>query len=192
MRSAAQRRSVLTQRLTALAASGAGLVLLYGLFVERDESDVEQGPAVAQRGYYVTDATLTEMGPNGRPRVVVHAKTIEQQLNDQSVQLSDLVLDYTTQDFGPWHLTARNGHMPSDRQSLLLTGDVTITGQQPRGAAVIRTDHLAYHIDSSVVETADPVAVRFGAHELNARGLRAVLNAGTLKLESNVNGRFTP
>ena len=42
------------------------------------------------------------------------------------------------------------------------------------------------------MQTAEPVTVRFGSHELRGRGLRADLNTGTLRLESNVNGRFTP
>jgi LPS export ABC transporter protein LptC len=108
------------------------------------------------------------------------------------VDLDDLSLDYMTRDYGPWHVTADRGHMPADRESIQLSGDVVVTGAQDRGAAVIRTEHLQYFIDSGRVQTADPVAVRLGKHVLNARGLHAELNAGTLKLESNVNGRFNP
>ena len=69
---------------------------------------------------------------------------------------------------------------------------MTITGAADRGGAVIRTDKVDYDIDDGVVQTAEPVSVRVGAHDLKATGLRAMLNAGTLRLESNVNGRFTP
>jgi hypothetical protein len=34
--------------------------------------------------------------------------------------------------------------------------------------------------------------VQFGAYELAGRGLRVALNDGTLRLESNVHGRFNP
>jgi lipopolysaccharide export system protein LptC len=43
-----------------------------------------------------------------------------------------------------------------------------------------------------VIQTADPVAVQFGAHHLEGRGLRVVLDDGSLRLESNVRGRFNP
>jgi lipopolysaccharide export system protein LptC len=43
-----------------------------------------------------------------------------------------------------------------------------------------------------VIQTADPVSVQFGAHQLEGRGLRVVLNDATLRLESNVHGRFNP
>lgn len=175
-----------------VAAAVAGLALLYGLFAGRDGADIELGEPGQQRGYYLSDATLTETGADGRPRFVVHARTIEQRLSDQGVELDDLALDYRTRDFGLWHATAREGFMPADRQSLQLSGDVTVTGAQSHSQAVIRTERLGYDIAHGVVQTDDPVAVRFGEHVLNARGLRAELNAGTLQLESNVHGRFVP
>jgi LPS export ABC transporter protein LptC len=191
MRSAAKRR-VLKRRIVTIASSVAGLALLYGLLSGQEESDAELGNASAQRGYYMNDATLTEMGKDGRPRVIVHAVNIEQQLSDQSVRMSQLELDYHTKESGNWHVTAREGAMPADRKSIQLSGDVAITGVESRGEALIRTERLSYDIDDAIVQTEDPVSVRFGPHLLKARGLHAELNAGTLKLESDVNGHFAP
>ncbi len=192
MRPADQRTRALIDRLVALAAGAAGLSLVYGLFGGWDESDVQHGPAAPERGYFATDATLTEMGSNGRPRFTVHAREIEQQLDDQSVLFTDIALDYMAKDLGNWHVTALNGRMPQDRKSIFLSGDVTITGAADRGGAIVRTDKVDYDIDDGIVQTAEPVAIRFGAHDLKARGLHAVLNTGTLRLESDVNGRFIP
>jgi LPS export ABC transporter protein LptC len=191
MRSAAKRR-VLKRHIVTIASSVAGLALLYGLLSGHEESDAEFGNASAQRGYYMNDATLTEMGKDGRPRVIVHAENIEQQLSDQSVRMSQLELDYHTKESGNWHVTAREGAMPADRKSIQLSGDVAITGVESRGEALIRTERLLYDIDDAIVQTEDPVSVRFGPHLLKARGLHAELNAGTLKLESDVNGHFAP
>ena len=191
MRSAAKRR-VLKRRIVTTASSVAGLALLYGLLSGHEESDAEFGNASAQRGYYMNDATLTEMGKDGRPRVIVHAVNIEQQLSDQSVRMSQLELDYHTKESGNWHVTAREGAMPADRKSIQLSGNVAITGVESRGEALIRTERLSYDIDDAIVQTEDPVSVRFGPHLLKARGLHAELNAGTLKLESDVNGHFAP
>ncbi len=192
MRPPHQRTRVLTDRVIALAASIAALALLYGLVGGWDESDVEREPAAAPRGYFATDATMTEMGADGRPRFVVHAREIEQDLGDQSVDFKDVTLDYQAKDLGTWHLTALTGNMPQDRKSLSLAGDVTITGAADRGGAVIRTEEVDYDIDDGIVKTEEPVSIRVGKHDLNARGLRAMLNAGTLRLESDVNGRFIP
>jgi LPS export ABC transporter protein LptC len=190
MRSPAQRRHVLTRRILAAAASVAAVATLYALVANREGPDVEIGKPEAQRGYYLTDSTMTEMGPNGRPKFTVHARTAEQELADQSVDMSDITFEYPSEKYGTWHGTARTGHMPPDRKSIALAGDVTMTSTQQQGAAVIHTEHLNYDIDRAIVQTADPVDVRLGSHVLNARGLRADLNAQTLKLESNVNGRF--
>jgi LPS export ABC transporter protein LptC len=192
MRSAAKRRRDLKRRIVTIASSVAGLALLYGLLSSRQEPDTELGRDAEQRGYYLNDATLTEMGKDGRPRVIVHAATIEQQLSDQSVRMSQLELDYRTKESGDWHVTAREGEMPADRKSIRLAGDVAITGAESGGEALIRTERLSYDIDDAIVQTEDPVSVRFGQHLLTARGLRAELNAGTIKLESDVNGRFAP
>jgi LPS export ABC transporter protein LptC len=191
MRSSAQRRHVLTQRLVALAAAAAALALLYGLFGP-EPPDLEKGAAPPQKGYYLIDSTMTEIGPNGRPKMIVHARQAVQQLSDQSVDATDITLESPTDKYGTWHGTALRGHLTPDRNTIQLAGDVTMTSQLEQGVAVIHTEHLDYDIDGNLITTSDPVDVRLGNHVLKARGLRADMNAQTLKLESGVNGRFTP
>jgi LPS export ABC transporter protein LptC len=187
MRSAAQRARVLRHRLVT-----AGALLAYGLFNASIDDEIGAAAADEERGYYLTSATLTELGPDGSPRIVLRADSIEQRLPDGSVLLYNLDVDYTTADTGAWTITSQRGRMPPDHGSLLLSGDVLVTGQEARGTAVIRTDNLAYDTTSSVIQTTDPVTVQFGAHHLEGRGLRVVLNDATLRLESNVHGRFNP
>jgi LPS export ABC transporter protein LptC len=194
MRSAADRTRQLIQRIVTMVAVVAGGAMLLQLLAGSPDDPAEAAAAAAERGYYLNDATLTELGPDGRPRVVVRARSIEQQLADQSVHLAGLELDYTTQQQGEWHVTADRGRMPSDRGSLQLQGNVRVAGAPARseGKAIILTDELAYDTRTNVVQTAAPVTVEFGPHQLRGRGLRVGLNQGTLRLESNVNGQFTP
>jgi LPS export ABC transporter protein LptC len=192
MRSAAQRARVLRHRLVTAGALLAGALLAYGLFNASIDEEIGAAAADEERGYYLTSATLTELGPDGSPRIVLRADSIEQRLPDGSVLLYNLDVDYTTADTGAWTITSQRGRMPPDHGSLLLSGDVLVTGQEARGTAVIRTDNLAYDTTSSVIQTTDPVTVQFGAHHLEGRGLRVVLNDATLRLESNVHGRFNP
>lgn len=192
MRSAAQRKRLLRRRLLAALATVAGIALLYRIFIAPGGEEIESTAADEQRGYYVLDATMTEMGADGQPRLVVRAKSIEQQLADQSVLLSDLALDYRSESSGTWTVTSDSGRMPADQGSLQLSGNVEVRGTETRGGAVIRTERLAYDTRSGVIQTTDPVTVQFGDHELAGRGLRVALNDGTLRLESNVHGRFNP
>jgi len=169
----------------------AAALLAYGLLVGRDD-EIETTTADDERGYYLTRATLTEMGVDGAPRIVLRAELIEQRLADQNVLLSDLSVDYNTADAGNWTVTADRGRLLPDATSLRLSGNVVIRGTEARGSAVIRTDELTYDTKTSLVQTAEPVAVQFGEHTLSSRGLRAALNDGTLRLESNVHGQFKP
>lgn len=170
-----------------MAAAAVG----YAMFAGRDES-IETTETEDERGYYVVDATLTEMGADGRPRTVLRAARAEQQISDQSVLMTDLAADYNTADAGSWTLTAQRGRLLADATTLRLSGDVVIRGEEARGTAVIRTDELVYDTNTSVVQTAEHVTLQFGPHRLEGRGLRAALKGGTLRLESNVHGRFTP
>jgi LPS export ABC transporter protein LptC len=174
------------------AATVAAAWLAWGVLTGGDDDEFEASGPDAGRGYYVNSATLTEHGPDGAPRIVLRADTIEQRLADQSVLLKNLVVDYQTAEAGAWKVTAAQGRMPAAATALLLSGDVQVTGSEANGTAVILTDELAYDTVTSVIQTAEPVSVQFGAHQLDARGLRVVLNDGTLRLESNVHGRFVP
>lgn len=192
MRSAAQRARILRQRLLTGLAIVAGAWLGYGVLMGGDDT-IEATAADDDRGYYLNTATLTEFGPDGAPRMVLRADSIEQRLSDRSVRLADLVIDYQTPEAGAWTVTAAEGRMPPDATALLLSGDVQVTSREARGGpAVIHTDQLSYDTKTSVIQTAEPVAVQFGAHRLEGRGLRVVLNEGTLRLESSVHGRFIP
>jgi LPS export ABC transporter protein LptC len=194
MRSAADRTRHLIQRIVTMVAVVAGGALLLKMLAGSPDDATDSAAVADERGYYLNDARLTELGADGRPRVVVRARSIEQQLTDQSVRLTQLELDYTTQEQGEWRVTADRGRMPSDRGSLQLEGNVLVIGTAERGEgkAVIRTDELAYDTRTNVVQTAAPVTLDFGPHQLRGRGMRVGLNQGTLRLESNVNGQFIP
>jgi LPS export ABC transporter protein LptC len=192
MRSAAQRARLLRERLLTSVAIVAAAWLAYDALVGGEDDEFEATASDQDRGYYVNAAELTEYGPDGAPRIVLHADTIEQRLADQNVLLSNLRIDYRTAEAGAWTVTAAQGRMPTAATALLLSGDVLVIGSEARGAAVIRTDQLSYDTVTSVIQTTTPVSVQFGAHRLEARGLRVVLNDGTLRLESDVNGRFVP
>jgi LPS export ABC transporter protein LptC len=192
VRPAVERPPLAARWLVGLLAGVAGLGLLYSMLVGRGDEGPETSGTEERRGYYLSDAMLTEMGADGHPRLVVRAKLIEQQLSDQSVLLTDLKLDYRAETNELWTVTSNGGRMPPDRRSLLLSGNVVVTGRDTRGAPQVHTETLAYDTATNLIQTSDVVSIRFGHNDLRGRGLRADLNTGTLQLESNINGRFQP
>lgn len=192
MRPAPQRARRLTHRLLIAAASVAGATLAWQILGGGGDDEIMATATDEDRGYYLNNTRLTEFGPDGTPRIVLLADFVEQRLSDQTVLLHNLSLDYSTPQAGKWTVTAAQGRLPQSATALLLSGDVRVTGQEARGVALIRTDQLSYDTTTSVIQTAEPVSVQFGNHDLEARGLRVVLNDGTLRLESNVHGHFTP
>ena len=192
MRPAPQRARRLTHRLVIAAAIVAGAKLAWQILGGGGDEEIEAAATDEDRGYYLNQTRLTEFGPDGLPRIVLRADSVEQRLSDQSVLLHDLAVDYSTPQAGKWTVTAAQGRLPQAATALLLSGDVRVTGSEARGNALIRTDQLSYDTTTSVIQTAEPVSVQFGNHHLEARGLRVVLNDGTLRLESNVHGQFVP
>jgi LPS export ABC transporter protein LptC len=192
MRPAAQRADTLKHWLVTGTAIAAGMFMLYGLLADRGGDDFDKVTAPEGRGYYLTDAVLREMGPDGKPRVVVHTPAAEQLTSDQSVLMHDPKVDYLGGKTGDWVVTARQGKLSPDQTTLLMSGEVRVTGDASHGSPVITGDLISYDTRNGKVSSSEPVHVVFGRHVLNGRGLQADLKSGTMKLESDVNGRFVP
>ena len=182
--------------------SGPGaLVLLLALAVgswwlARRDDDEHQTAAVvqsAQPGYYLSDATLEQTDSTGRMTLRVHAARAAQQSEQGPVRLEQLEAHYFPEAGQDWLMTSAAGSLPPQGRIVEFEGDVRLRAAAAASAtgAVVRTEHLALDVDSTLATTADPVRIEFGPHAVVARGLRADLKRETLRLESAVNGTFT-
>ena len=88
-------------------------------------------------------------------------------------------------------ITARCARKATTSQ---LTGNVRVTGPPQGGVEPLSltTESLRINTPTEFIETDAPVKLRWSGHELDAVGMRADLKAGTLSLESDVNGHFQP
>ncbi|MEO8019018.1 MAG: LPS export ABC transporter periplasmic protein LptC, partial [Pseudomonadota bacterium] len=93
-----------------------------------------------------------------------------------------------------WHLTSERGTVLADGDDVQLNGNVRVTGPTPRTGEPLSlsTDNMRINTPTEFIETSAAVKMRWSGHELNARGMQADLKAGTLRLESDVNGHFFP
>jgi hypothetical protein len=78
MRSAADSARRLIQRGVTMVAIVAGGAVLFRMLAGGGDEVTTTDDGDGERGYYLRDAKLTELGPDGNPRVVVRARAIEQ------------------------------------------------------------------------------------------------------------------
>ncbi|HUO79769.1 MAG TPA: LPS export ABC transporter periplasmic protein LptC [Steroidobacteraceae bacterium] len=158
-----------------------------------DEGQAEQAPPATQPGYYLRDATLEQTDADGRLTMRAHAARGAQQGEQGPVHLEQVEVHYFPQPGQDWLMTSAAGSMPPAGRVVEFEGDVRLRAAAAAAAtgAVVRTEHLALDVDSTLATTEDPVRIEFGPHAVVARGLRADLKHETLRLESAVNGTFT-
>ena len=183
----------MTARILVLAA----LFALFAVLVEWRLLDSPGPPPPAQQerpGYYLEGVTLEEFGDDGVLEVGLRSERAVENPADGVVTLTTVAVDYHAPQGRQWLLTARTGRVPPDSRVIEFEGDVTLSGPPEAGPdqAQLRTNRLTLDTVSERAMTREPVELAFGRHLVQARGMRADLKAGNLRLESGVNGEFTP
>jgi LPS export ABC transporter protein LptC len=159
-------------------------------------------------GYAARDAEVIETGYDGRERYRLNARVIRQQSESAAIDLEDLRMDYHpgAQDKLPgdqatasrptevWHLKSDRGQVRADGDDVQLNGNVVVTGEAPGSGAplTLTTETMRINTPTEFIETKAPVTLRWSGHDLSAVGMQADLKAGTLSLESEVHGEFSP
>jgi LPS export ABC transporter protein LptC len=176
----------------------------------RDDSGADIADAGAlDPGYAARDAEVIETGYDGRERYRLKASVIRQQTESGVINLENLEMNYhvgaqpklpgeapaAAEGAGEvWHLTSDSGTVRADGDDVQLNGNVRVTGPAPGSGEPLSltTDSMNINTPTEFIETSAAVKLRWSGHELNARGMQADLKAGTLRLESDVNGHFFP
>jgi len=189
-----------------------GIVVAVGLawfFVRGGANDGDSdatGAVPLDPGYAARDAEVIETGYDGRERYRLKAAVIRQQTESGVIDLEQLEMNYhrntqgTPGDTLPvgknageiWHLTSDHGLVREEGNDVELTGNVRVTGPPQGGVEPLSltTEILRINTPTEFIETDAPVRLRWSGHEIDAVGMRADLKAGTLSLESDVNGHF--
>jgi LPS export ABC transporter protein LptC len=187
-----------------LIAVGAIILFTRSHQPSKDSRTAGDG-APLQSGYYMTDASIVQTGPDGLPMYTMRADSIRQNPADETLRLRHLELDYraTTPDTAlkrTWKLTARQGDMSHQDDAsqaatrIDLSGNVELVGQplsKHDPLVRLRTQRLSMDTQTEIVRTAEKVNFIWGDSELTGTGLTVDLKAETIKLESQVNGRLT-
>jgi LPS export ABC transporter protein LptC len=172
-----------------------------------DDADDTAASLAPDPGYAARDAEVIETGYDGRERYRLNASVIRQQTETGVIELEQLHMNYhpdaqarlpgeqpvSAPSGEVWHLTSDRGQVRADGDDVLLSGNVQVTGPAPTGGEPLTlvTSELRVNTPTQFIETEAPVKLRWSGHELDARGMEADMKAGMLRLESEVNGRFS-
>ncbi len=145
-------------------------------------------------GWYVRGATIIGAGETGEPVYRLTARLIEQNPVDDSANLTQVRVQYTAGTDPAWQLTAREGWIASDGQTIRLTGNVVLRDEPAEGVipTVVRTETLEMLIDDDVARTDEAVRIERGRNTLTALGMTAFLRDDRVQLQSDVSGLFQP
>jgi LPS export ABC transporter protein LptC len=175
-----------------------------------EDADTDAASATApDPGYAARDAQVIETGYDGRERYRLNARVIRQRTDSGIIELEDLSMNYRieSQDRPPgepasvgtasadvWHLTSDHGEVRANGDDVELKGNVRVVGPAPGSGEPLSltTESMRINTPTQFIETRAPVKLRWSGHVLDARGMQADLKAGTLRLESDVNGHFFP
>lgn len=193
-----------------LAWFGLIVVVATAWFIARgrgNDGDSDTAGAIPlDPGYAARDAEVIETGFDGRERYRLKAAVIRQQTESGVIDLEKLEMNYhrnTQASAGDapviggnpdeiWHLTSDHGQVREEGNDVQLNGNVRVTGPPQGGVEPLSltSETLRINTPTEFIETDAPVKLRWSGHELDAVGMRADLKAGTLSLESDVNGHF--
>lgn len=169
------------------AAAGSWL-----LVASRDEPE-PAGTVISSghEGYYLVDATVKGIGPDGKYLYQIVAREISQDLQRDVIVLTDVKLTYSPELDVPWDMTAESGIIDSEER-VLLQGNVRAKSGHDKVQASLRTSELEIDPEKYLAKTDKRVTIRVGARSLSATGMLAFLNEDRIELRSNVSGKFLP
>jgi LPS export ABC transporter protein LptC len=173
-----------------------------------EDTETASSVLLPDPGYAARDAQVIETGFDGRERYRLNAKVIRQQIDSSLIDIEQLDMDYHTGaqdriagDTRPaedaneiWHLRSDHGQVRANGDDVELFGNVQVRGPAPGGGAplTLSTARMRINTPTQFIETDEPVILGWSGHELTAKGMKADLKAGTLRLESDVHGEFSP
>ena len=175
-------------------ALAAIAVVTWFVLARREETQKPTTPSIesADLGYYLRDARLVGLDPDGHELYAVHAQRIEQRPSDDSISLQRVTVDYATGSDTPWTVVADMGHIPASGDVIELQGNVQLSRTGPPGAERLEIDtpQLELAIRDRIARTGEAINLTQGADKLNATGMEADLRKETLRLDSRVHARF--
>ena len=145
------------------------------------------------KGFYLQNAKILGTGENGKLLYQIKAQRA-QQLPNQSIELKNVSLRYSSNTGIPWIINAKTAIISKDQKNLDLSGEVVATSQVGFSGKTteIKTPLLRIEPMNYKAETNSSVYLKIGPQQILATGMLALLKENRLELKSDVNGMFNP
>ena len=168
-----------------IALAGASAWWLSGLRAPAVPAGAASGP-----DWYFEGATLTATGADGALVYRIDAPHIAHHPDDDSALLESPRVVWLQGDGPPLLIRAARGHANAAERRVALSGGVTIIDESTGTRVEFHSPDLLVDAVRRTASTASAVRVSSAHGELRGIGLFADMNAGTIRLESSVEGRY--
>jgi lipopolysaccharide export system protein LptC len=180
-------RSVTGLALLAVIAAASWLWSQY----EAAPTAPQRDPVSVPPGYYLSGAVLIGTDTEGRIQYRLRAGRAEEKPASNTLEFSDVEIEYAPAQQIPWIVRATNATGPVDLSQLELSGQVSLESARPgREPLLIETTQLLFEPERLMARSDQPVQIAIGTRRINAVGLCADLKEDRLKLESQIHGQF--
>ncbi len=171
----------------------AGAAVTSFLVVNEKDTEATEEVPLLQLAYYLDAAELTGTANDGRVLYKLTTRRAQQVSDDNSIELTEIVMNYGAPGGLPWKVRADRGRIPEGARIIELAGNVVaISGEAAPNQTVINTQTLDIEPATMRASTDNRVRLTYNQRQLNATGMQADFKVNHLKLLSNVNGKFIP
>lgn len=176
-------------RWISIAAMLAALVVGFGALSNRDAEDAAAAATSEQPAFYAKDAIVLQTQEDGSPQLRLVADRIDQKVDDDSILLRSVRVDYLKVPGKLWVLSADQGAVPADSRMITFSGNVQLHPADATPDAFLRTDTLTVDTDRNLAyTTASPTSMQYGRYLMRVKRLQADLKTEQVTLEA-VRGR---
>lgn len=179
-------------RWISITAMLAALVVGFGAFSNRDAEDTQSTTTSEQPAFYAKDAIVLQTQEDGSPQLRLVSSRIDQRIEDDSILLRGVRVDYLKVPGKLWVLNADQGAVPADSRVIAFTGNVLLHPADATPEAFLRTDALTVDTDRNLAYTTlSPTSLQYGRYVMRVQRLQADLKTEKVTLEA-VHGRSEP
>lgn len=144
-------------------------------------------------GYYLLNAGFVSPGPDGHPLYRLDAARMTYGMTSDLVEMDGVRIEYRQEQESDWLVTAPSGSARLDWRTLRLEGGVRVVFEtESETRIVLTTPILDVDAATSQATTSSEVKLAQGPYTVDAVGMSVDLTTGLVRLESRVNGLFTP